>query len=462
MTASLIRTVSATLLASALHGCVLAPKETPQERQRLATAGEVYARPIAERPLPRLPERPGWHELLQYAFAANGELEAAHAEWRAAMERVTIAAGYPNTKVQLGFQYLFSGGQMKAWDRTTLTAGTDSMLNLSLPIKTMAAGRVALEDARFAGERFRGAKFDLQRRVLEAYYDYALLAERRRLQEELVHWAGMSTASVAARLLAGGGQGAMAEAHVFAELAANDLQAIEAEMAQRRALLNGLIGRPADAVLLPPESLPQPRPRPDDVSLLTSVAENNPDLTALAAVARSRDHAVYAAKLQFLPDINPSAGLTGSATQMIGAAAMLPTTVPQIRAAIRESQAMLLAVEAQRRQTGADRSAQAIAAFSALRDAERQIELFENRIQPAIDMSARATQAAYTSGSTDLAPFLDSQRSRLEARAQLAALRMARERRLAELEALAGLDLETLQRGAVESIARPQEVDHER
>jgi hypothetical protein len=37
-------------------------------------------------------------------------------------------------------------------------------MNLSLPVKTRAAGKVALDAAREAGDKFRAVKFDLQRR----------------------------------------------------------------------------------------------------------------------------------------------------------------------------------------------------------------------------------------------------------------------------------------------------------
>ena len=40
---------------------------------------------------------------------------------------------------------------------------------------------MALDQARETGERFRAAKFDLQKRVLSAYIDYALEAEKIRI-----------------------------------------------------------------------------------------------------------------------------------------------------------------------------------------------------------------------------------------------------------------------------------------
>jgi hypothetical protein len=48
-------------------------------------------------------------------------------------------------------------------------------MNLSLPVKTRTAGKVALDAAREARENFRAVKFDLQRRLLDAYLDLAVV-----------------------------------------------------------------------------------------------------------------------------------------------------------------------------------------------------------------------------------------------------------------------------------------------
>lgn len=96
-----------------------------------------------------------WRDVLSRAFLVNGELESAYFEWKAALARVDQAAVWPNTNVALSFSYMFSSENIKAWNRTTVTAGFDPAMNLSLPIKSRAAGKVALEAAKEAAERFR-------------------------------------------------------------------------------------------------------------------------------------------------------------------------------------------------------------------------------------------------------------------------------------------------------------------
>jgi cobalt-zinc-cadmium efflux system outer membrane protein len=431
-------------LSVSLSGCVLAPRAAKEERARVAAAGEPYDRPLHERVLPDLPPEPGWRDLLQRAFLANGDLEAAYLDWKAAVIRIDRAAGYPNTNVSLGYEYMFSGDNLKAWDRTTLSIGFDPMQNLSLPPKVYAAGRVALDEARAAGQRFAAAKFDLQRRVLSTYFDYALTAEQLRLQAATVRLLEVAAAAARSRVRAGGEQQYLLQADADHRLARNQLRRLEAEQAEMVAMLNAVVGREADATLLPPPILPTPRAVPDDAQLLAVAVENNPELAALAHAVRGRADALRLARLQYLPDINPFAGLTGSMERFAGAAITLATTIPQIRAGIAEARAMLQSSEAVARQTGLERGAGFVATLAALRDAERQAAHLGGQVLPLLLLRVANLRQTYATGSTDLDELIESERAVLELQALVAEQRMRREKKLADLEALAGVDVEAI------------------
>jgi len=72
------------------------------------------------------------------------------------------------------------------------------------------------------------------------------------------------------------------------------------------------------------------------------------------------------------------------------------------------------------------------------------VALFRERILPAAQQVLNSSRQAYTAGSVGFADLIDSQRTLLEVRQMIAESRIERERRLAELEALAGVDIETL------------------
>src|SRR5712671_561520 len=360
-----------------LGGCSFAPAGADDEREKLAKMGEPYEKPIEQRTVPELPAAASWQEVLRRAFLANAGLEAAYFEWQAAVERNGIASAWPNSRVMLGYSFAFGPGSMKAFDRMTFAAGIDTMQNLSFPAKVAAAGQVALDEARAAGERFRAAKFQLQERVLSAWADYALLAERGRIQREHLQLASLTLDTARSRVQAGGPQDDLLRAEVAHRTAADALAVVEAESQAARSMLNGLLARDADAALDPPRTLPAPRPiAVDDAALLAAAVDQNPELAPLARQVEGRTDALARARLEWLPDIDPSLMFTGSLVQVVGASIMLPTTIRQIEGGIREAEAMLKASAAMLRQGRRDRGATFVATLVTLRDAERQAEVF--------------------------------------------------------------------------------------
>jgi outer membrane protein TolC len=225
----------------------------------------------------------------------------------------------------------------------------------------------------------------------------------------------------------------------------NNVAALGSQMRAMRAQLNAMLARDPDAPLPPPETIPDPRPLPAaDDRLLAMAVDRNPELAALSHEVAGREDALALAKLQWIPDINPSFGFTGSISQMVGAAVMLPTTQREIRGAIRESEAMLEASRAVLEQTRRERAAAFVATLIALRDAERQTQWFAERIIPAAERNASASRQSYSTGSVTLTEVLAAEESVLESKFASARVKVEREKHLARLESLAGVDVETL------------------
>ena len=442
-----MRLVATGTILSLLGGCVLSPKGTQEEKQRLERTGKAFETPIEKRQLPELSQPTDWPQVLQRSFLANGELEAAYFDWKAAYARIEQAAAWPNSNVSIGFEYMFSKEKLKSWDRTTVSAGFDPAGGLASPIKVAKAGQAALEGARTAGERFRTMKFDLQRRVLEAYLDLALMEEKIRIQRSTVALLRQLMNSAANRVETGGAQSDLIKARTDAQLAENDLASLEAQASAQRATLNGMMARNPQAPLVLAPTLPPPRPiAVDDAALIAAGVDRNPELAGLARQVAGRKDAAELARLAYLPDISPSAAFTGNVSQAVGAMLTVPTNLPGIRGAINEAKAMLRSTEAIARQTRNDRAASFVATLYAMRDSERQAALFHQTIVPSARQLLTSSQQAYSSGSVNFIDLVDSQRTLLQAQLLVAQAQIDREKRLAELEALAGVDVETLAR----------------
>jgi outer membrane protein TolC len=125
---------------------------------------------------------------------------------------------------------------------------------------------------------------------------------------------------------------------------------------------------------------------------------------------------------------------------------MLPTKIPAIRAAIDEAEAMARSAKAMLRQTEKDRAASFVGNLYIMRNAERQTELYRRRVVPAAEQLVSSSRSAYAAGAVGFADLIDSERMLISVRRMVAEAQIEREKRLVELEALAGVDIETLGR----------------
>lgn len=434
--------IASSLLATA---CVFEPDGLDDEQARAAEAGRPFEPEFAQRPLPELDSPVSWQALLARAFAADGDLEAAWARWSAALEQVAIAGGWPDTGLAPSLGYLVAEDRMKTWDRTTLTLGFDPMKNLSWPSKVGLAAEVALAEAQAAGRRFEAEKFALQRRILEAWLELALHEEQIRLQREEVTLATIALQSATRRVETGGAQGDLLRARVELDLAENELAAMDAQHHAMKVALNGAIARPPEAPIDLAQELPAPRPiAAGDDEILGAGVDRNPELAALAAQVRGREDAVDLARAQFIPDFNPFVAVTGDVAEMIGVGISLPTMIPQLRAAVRQSRALLREAGAMERQARFERGAQLVAELVILRDAERQAAFLESAVLPVTRRAEQNLRDSYSAGRASLLEVIDAQRALIEVRRAIAESRIERELRLAALEELGGFDVETL------------------
>ena len=440
------RRITAIVAIFSVFGCAIHPPGEFEERERVEAAGSTFSSRGEQFPLTL---KPSPEDCLQYAFFHNPGLQARYWEWRMAIERIPQDASPPNPV--LSFDYMFSAGNMKAWDRTTLGASNDPMTNLEVPGKLRARAGKALEEAKAAGFRFEGAKFELQGRVLAAYYDLALLGESIRIAEENTALMQLVTAQAEVRVRAGiSEQQDLLKAQTELDLARNALRNLESQKQPMAAKLNALLGRDIQAPLMLPDSLPGPRTLSvSDDELIRMAAERSPELKALASEAAGQEQALSLAKQAYIPDFGINIGFTGSVSQVLGGMITMPVRLEAIRAGIVEARAGMRKVQALRAQYTHDLAASFLLNLAVLRNNERQITLFEKTIIPRAGQTVELAQTAYAANRVDFGELLEAERTLIEARFTVAELRMEREKALAAVETWSAVDVEVMgRRGA--------------
>jgi cobalt-zinc-cadmium efflux system outer membrane protein len=438
-----IHRLAMSVLVAGLAGCTVHPPGEREERDAALQSGKPFEKRIEARQVPPLPQNPTADQLVEYALLTNAELEQHYWEWRSAIEQIP-QDGTQSTTLNVAAGTTITNGHT-SWGSSTVALSNDPMTDIKWPGKLDAAAKQTLENARAAGQRFIKAKYDLRNKVLSAYYDYALTAELIRLEQSNLQLLKTTATVTEARNRAGSSsQEDVLKAGNEVDMSGNDIANMESQLPGERAAINALLSRPADASLPAPKELPPARPLVyADGELVELAAKQNPELIALADEIRGRSEGIRLAKLQYVPDFNLSAGtdLMGVTQSVLGQATIPIFRYEALNAAIAQAEANLRASEAMRRQAGNDLTVQVVADIAIIRDADRQLDLFEHTILPRAREVITVGRSAYETGHGSLLDLLDDQRSLIAIEGLIGNLRTTRDKRMVELESITTSDL---------------------
>ena len=307
-----------------LAACTVHPQGEKQERQSAIDVGKSFT---TTQPSP-LPDNPTRDDLVHYAMLNNADLQQQYWQWRSAIEQIPIDGTQP-TSLAISLGTTLNNGSL-ALDRTVITAANDPMTDIAFPGKLSTAARRSLENARAAGVRFRKTQFELRRKVLSAYDDYALNAELIRLGEENIQLLQTTATITEARSRSGmAGQQDVLKAHNEVDMAKNDVENMRSQLPIQQGALNALLNRSPTAAIPVPDSLPPQRLMTgSDQHLFDRAAKMNPELIALVDEIRAKQEDIHLAKLQYYPDFDVAAStdLKGIAQSVLG-----EFTVPILR-----------------------------------------------------------------------------------------------------------------------------------
>jgi outer membrane protein TolC len=433
------------IVLAPLTGCTLHPPGERQERDNAAQVGKPYAEHIDQRNITPLPSNPTLDQVTDFALLNNAELEQRYWEWIAAIEQVP-QDGTQSASLNIGSSTTITRGK-SSWSASSLTLGNDPMSDIKWPGKLDAAAKASLENAKAAGMRFAKAKFELRSKLIGAYDDYALTNELALLEQSNGRLLDLTASTVAARNRAGGTDELdLLKARNESDMSRNDLARLQSQLPGQLAAINALLGRSADAEL----SIPSNRGSGGDLKytdceLLDQAAKNNPELVALADETAGKKQAIRLAKLQYVPDFNLSVStdLAGVAQQLVGQASIPLFRFEAINAGISQAEANLRANEALRHQTARDIATQVITDLAMLHNSDRQLLLLEKTVLPRQQRIVDLDRSAYEAGRSTLLDLLESRRSLIAIQRLVARLHNARDKQLADLEAVTTLRLTT-------------------
>jgi cobalt-zinc-cadmium efflux system outer membrane protein len=232
----------------------------------------------------------------------------------------------------------------------------------------------------------------------------------------------------------------------------NDLIANERDVANARAALNRLVGRPLGAPIAAADSLAVPPALPDLDRLLAAALSARPELGDLASQREGARAATGLAREYWLPDL--TVGLSrdyadpGPGVLFTGVSLPIPLLFWQhARGEIGEARHRELELAAAQRDLEGQVGQDLRAAYAAASAAQRQAGYIRDQLLPLTRQAYRIASISYGLGGSSALELLDARRNLLDVESKYTDAVTAANSARAELERAAATPLETLATG---------------
>ncbi len=382
---------------------------------------------FAETAVSELPDGRNLRSLVDYALTHNPRVNAARQAHLGTLQQVPQASALPDPK--LSYRYFFDEVETRVGPQE-YAVGISQALPWFGKLKLQQV--VASDAARAAAQRVASVRNSVIAQVASAWYElYYLEASTdivRGSRDLVVHLERV------ARVRYGTGAATHADvirAQVELGTIENRLASLTDERGPLLARLNSALhlplNRPLNAAIDASQTLSaamkiQPLIIADDV-VLQRVALNNPDLRVsdfeLAAAKSMKSRAQKNHRPDFTVGLDYIA--TGAAIEpdTVGSSnnalsATIGITLPIWRskytAEVKEAEAEIQKQQYSRDEQLSTLHAETITTLFRLRDAQRQVDLYDNTLLPKAKESLVATQSAYSTSAAPFADMIDAQR----------------------------------------------------
>jgi cobalt-zinc-cadmium efflux system outer membrane protein len=384
-------------------------------------------------------------DYLTFASLNNASLKAVFEQWKAALEEVPQAKALPDPQLQYGYYARQSDMQMNQM------VGVMQMFPWFGKIDARADA--AAKEASAAQQKYKEAQLSLFREVKDGFYEFAYLAKAIQIAREnlelLRHFEEVARTKYTA---AETGQPDVVRAQV-------ELAKMEYVLQSLEPLRKPIVSKLVKALTLPEDAnLPWPKVEEFNAApleyerLVNILRQKNPELTALDFEILAAKSKIELAKKNFYPDIgigvewtqfDKSGGMSGRDAVALMFQVNLPLWRDSYSAGQRQAQAMAIAKEMERIYTENTLLSKAAQSYYDYNDSIRRIRLYKDTLIPKGEELLRASETAYKAGTIDFLSLIDSQRLLLDYYLSHQRALADNRQKLAELEMLVGVELES-------------------
>jgi outer membrane protein TolC len=440
------------LLTLALIGCRGTYESAA--RDHLATAGSIIA--LDEAPPDAEATLDGsLNGYLAFALARSPELRASFERWRAATMRISRARRIPEPVIK--YSYFVRSVETRVGPQNHKLS---LMQAFPWPTALSAGADAASETARAAERRFDARALTVKQVVADAYWRLWLLQQEHHFKNE--HDVVMETLAGTVRGRVRTGAASLADLNQVELGIARHHDHHGAHYEDQRVATADLlraIGAPAGEQRLTATDTPFEGLPAKSEEALHQAARQHPRIEAAELMASASDSQVRAEAAERAPSL--LAGLdwivvgqaptlinkSGQDAVIVTAGLSVPLWGRNYRDAMSAARAEGAAYRADRDAALQTADAQLTAAMSAVRDAQRRIDLYRNTLIPQAETTFQSVLGGYQSGRSTVASALLAQKELLELQLELARSRAHHARAWAVLEAVVGHPVEPTDQG---------------
>jgi outer membrane protein, heavy metal efflux system len=382
-------------------------------------------------------------DYLGYAESHNAGLKSSYQQWQATSEQVPQSKALPDPQVNYGYYTRQSDMQMRQM------AGVMQMFPWFGKID--ARTDAAIKETSAAQQKYQAARLALFKEIKEGFYEFDYLARATDIAIENLELSKHFEEVARTK-------------HMTTTTGHPDVIRAQVEIAKMEDVLRGLnqlreptVSRLRTALTLPADAnLPWPKTEEfnavelDYERLTSMLRQKNPELASLNYEAIAAGSKITLAEKNFYPDIGVGAEWTqfeksGGNSGQDSVALVFQMNLPLWRdgysAGERQARAQKDSIEQQKIETENALLTKAAQAHYEYMDSIRKIRLYRDTLIPKGRELLRASEAAYREGTIDFLSLIDAQRTLLDYHLSLQRAIADNQQKLAELEMLAGTEL---------------------
>ncbi|WP_430735482.1 TolC family protein [Halodesulfovibrio aestuarii] len=391
---------------------------------------------------------------LELAAENNGELYAAFARWKAAIQKAPQVSSLPDPQLNFGV-YIVPVETRVGPQR--LSYGLSQ--KIPWPGKLSAKEEVALRESDILKAKADSIKARIFKEVKVAYYELAYLNRAIELTSERIELLDYLESVIRARYSAGNALYAdVLRSQVELDTSRNRKRSLEDLRSPLTARLNALMGRKYDEPVRIDNVIAGFELKVSDDQLRTWLESQNPELLNYEQQVASASAQIKVAEKNYYPDVTlgitsiyTDDARTGDPSQngrdpvIASVGINLPIWLDSRNAAVEEGKEKRVA--ALKGKTGRKDILMADLEFVLFqyRDELRQKALYQDSLLPKAEQSVKVTMQAYQSGQVDLQEFISAETTYFDLYLAYARVLANQAQRIAQLEQLVGTELPVAQ-----------------